>query len=59
MFAPEAVEPVVRFLADLAGEGRALELGVGTGPIALPLSQRGIRIEGMRLAGMSLRGRIE
>ena len=33
MFAPEAVDPVVDFLADLAGSGRALELGIGTGRI--------------------------
>ena len=43
MFAPEAVEPVVAFLAALAGDGRALELGIGTGRIALPLAQRGVQ----------------
>jgi hypothetical protein len=29
--APAAVDPVVRFLAELAGPGTALELGVGSG----------------------------
>jgi SAM-dependent methyltransferase len=40
----------VSFLADLAGEGAALELGVGTGRIALPLSQRGVRVHGIDLS---------
>ena len=31
LFEPAAVDPVVRFLAELAGPGAALELGVGTG----------------------------
>jgi hypothetical protein len=38
MFEPAAVDPVVDFLAELAGGGAALELGVGTGRIALPLA---------------------
>ncbi len=42
MFQPGVVDPVVSFLADLAGGGGALELGVGTGRITLPLSQRGV-----------------
>ena len=29
-------------LAELAGDGRVLELGVGTGRIALPLAERGV-----------------
>ena len=44
------VEPVVEFLAELAGEGDALELGVGTGRIALPLSARGVRVHGIDLS---------
>ena len=36
MFSPEAINPVVDFLAELAGDGLALELGIGTGRIALP-----------------------
>jgi len=50
MFAPEAVEPVVDFLAAIAGRGRALELGVGTGRIALPLAARGVRVHGIELS---------
>ena len=50
MFAPEAVEPVVDFLADLAGGGAALELGIGTGRIALPLARRGVRVHGIDLS---------
>jgi SAM-dependent methyltransferase len=50
MFAPAAVDPVVEFLAGLAGDGRALELGIGTGRIALPLSQRGVRVHGIDLS---------
>jgi SAM-dependent methyltransferase len=47
MFDPAAVTPVVEFLAGLAGDGRALELGVGTGRIALPLAGRGIPVAGI------------
>ena len=50
MFDPEAVEPVVDFLAELAREGRALELGIGTGRIALPLAQRGVPVHGIDLS---------
>ena len=47
---PSVVEPVVDFLADLAGDGDALELGVGTGRIALPLARRGVRVHGLDLS---------
>ena len=50
MFEPAAVDPAVSFLAGLAGNGPALELGIGTGRIALPLSQRGIRVHGIDLS---------
>jgi SAM-dependent methyltransferase len=50
MFEPAVVDPVVDLLADLAGEGDALELGIGTGRIALPLSQRGVRVHGIDLS---------
>ena len=39
--------PVVEFLAGLAGDGRVLELAVGTGRVALPLAARGISVEGV------------
>jgi SAM-dependent methyltransferase len=50
LFDPEVVEPAVSFLADLAGDGRVLELGIGTGRLALPLSRRGIRVDGIELS---------
>jgi SAM-dependent methyltransferase len=50
MFEPAVLDPVVDFLADLAGHGAALELGIGTGRIALPLAQRGIRVHGIDLS---------
>jgi len=39
--------PVVEFLAGLAGDGRVLELAIGTGRVALPLAARGIAVEGV------------
>ena len=50
MFEPAVVEPVVDFLVELAGSGRALELGIGTGRIALPLAQRGVPVQGIELS---------
>ena len=50
LFEQSVVEPAVSFLADLAGDGDALELGIGTGRIALPLSQRGVRVHGIDLS---------
>jgi SAM-dependent methyltransferase len=50
MFDPEVVDPVVDFLAELAGGGRALELGIGTGRIALPLARRGVSVHGIELS---------
>ena len=50
MFAPEVVEPAVDFLVALAGDGRALELGIGTGRIALPLAARGVPVHGIDLS---------
>jgi SAM-dependent methyltransferase len=37
----------VDFLAELAGPGPALELAIGTGRLALPLSGRGVEIQGI------------
>jgi SAM-dependent methyltransferase len=48
--APEAVDPVVDLLAELAGPGPVLELGIGTGRIALPLSQRGVEVHGIDMS---------
>jgi SAM-dependent methyltransferase len=50
MFDPAAVDPVVDFLVELARDGAALELGIGTGRIALPLAKRGIPVHGIDLS---------
>lgn len=50
LFDPAVVDPVVDFLAGLAGQGAALELGIGTGRIALPLAERGVRVHGIDLS---------
>jgi SAM-dependent methyltransferase len=50
MFDPAVVDPVVDFLAGLAGDGAALELGIGTGRIAIPLRRRGVRVHGIDLS---------
>jgi SAM-dependent methyltransferase len=50
MFDPAVVDPVVDFLAGLAGSARALELGIGTGRIALPLAKRGVPVHGIELS---------
>jgi SAM-dependent methyltransferase len=47
----------VEFLAGLAGDGRVLELGIGTGRVALPLAARGIRVEGVD-ASAAMAGRL-
>jgi SAM-dependent methyltransferase len=44
------VDPPVDFLAGLARGGPVLELGVGTGRLALPLSARGLRVHGIELS---------
>ncbi|OHV31558.1 MULTISPECIES: class I SAM-dependent DNA methyltransferase [Pseudofrankia] len=49
-FAPEDVDPAVDVLAELAGDGRALEFGVGTGRLALPLARRGVPVHGIDLS---------
>jgi SAM-dependent methyltransferase len=50
MFDQAVVDPAVSFLADLAGDGAALELGIGTGRIALPLREQGVRVCGIDLS---------
>lgn len=39
--------PAVRFLRELAGDGTALELGIGTGRVALPLAEAGVEVQGL------------
>jgi SAM-dependent methyltransferase len=47
---PAVVDPAVQFLAHLAGQGAALELGIGTGRIAFPLRRRGVPVHGIELS---------
>src|SRR3546814_15456062 len=51
MGSAQVLEPTVEFLAGLAGQGgRALELAIGTGRVALPLSARGVEVSGIELS---------
>jgi SAM-dependent methyltransferase len=49
-FDPKVVGPMVDLLVELAGSGKALELGIGTGRIALPLARRGVPVYGIELS---------
>jgi SAM-dependent methyltransferase len=49
-FDPEVIDQTVDFLADLAGSGRALEFGIGTGRIAVPLARRGVQVHGIDMS---------
>jgi SAM-dependent methyltransferase len=46
----ESIKPAVDVLAELAGDGRALEFAIGTGRIALPLAERGVAVSGIDLS---------
>ena len=48
---PAAIQRAVDFLAELAGDGPALEFAIGTGRIALPLAARGVPVHGIDLSG--------
>ena len=50
MFEPAVLDPMVGVLAELAGDGPALEFAVGTGRVAIPLSARGITVRGIELS---------
>jgi SAM-dependent methyltransferase len=50
MFDEGIVAPAVDVLAHLAGDGRALEFGIGTGRIALPIARRGVEVHGIDLS---------
>jgi SAM-dependent methyltransferase len=53
-FSPEAVEPVVDFLTELANGGTVLEFGIGTGRIALPLAMKGVEVHGIDISNAML-----
>ena len=48
---PSDTEETVAFLSELAGPGPVLELGIGTGRVALPLAQRGYEVRGIDTSG--------
>lgn len=50
MFEPAVLEPAVAFLAEAADGGAALEFGIGTGRVALPLAARGIAVAGIDIS---------
>jgi len=50
MFAPDVLDPAVDRLAELAGDGRALEFAIGTGRVGVPLAQRGVPVTGIELS---------
>jgi len=50
MFDPELLAATADFLAVEARGGRALEFGIGTGRVALPLSQRGVPVHGIDIS---------
>ena len=50
MFGPAVLEPVVDTLVELARGGPALEFAIGTGRVALPLSARGVSVQGIELS---------
>ncbi len=54
MFAAEVLGPTVDLLAQLAGDGRALELAIGTGRVAVPLAERGVPVTGIELSAPML-----
>jgi SAM-dependent methyltransferase len=49
-FDADVIAATADFLAELAGDGAALELGIGTGRIAVPLAQRGVQVHGIDLS---------
>ena len=50
MYSPDVLDPTVGFLEELAGDGAALEFGIGTGRVALPLSARGVPVHGIDIS---------
>jgi SAM-dependent methyltransferase len=50
MYEPGGLAATVDFLATAARGGKALEFGIGTGRVALPLSQRGVQVHGIDIS---------
>jgi SAM-dependent methyltransferase len=55
MFDPDLVARTVAFLAEQADGRPALEFGIGTGRIAVPLAQRGVQVSGIDLSEAMIR----
>jgi SAM-dependent methyltransferase len=61
LFDPAVLDPAVDLLAELAAGGPALEFGVGTGRLAIPLHRRGIAVHGIDVSApmiAAMRGEI-
>lgn len=50
MFSPEVLAPTVELLSKLAGDGPAIEFAIGTGRVAIPLSEAGVQVTGIELS---------
>ncbi|KUM35030.1 class I SAM-dependent methyltransferase [Arthrobacter sp. EpRS71] len=50
MFSPEVLGPTVEVLSELAGNGPAVEFAIGTGRVAIPLSEAGVPVSGIELS---------
>lgn len=55
VFSAAAIDPVVDVLAELAGDGSALEFAIGTGRIAVPLAARGVPVHGIEMSRAMVR----
>ena len=51
MWEPALLASTAEFLAATARRGRALEFGIGTGRVALPLADRGVEVAGIDISG--------
>ncbi|MGW0120440.1 class I SAM-dependent DNA methyltransferase [Streptomyces sp. NPDC003327] len=47
---PAVLGPTLDFLAELSGDGRALEFAIGTGRVGVPLRERGVPVVGIELS---------
>jgi hypothetical protein len=50
MFSAEVLGPTVGVLSKLAGDGAAVEFAIGTGRVAIPLSDAGVAVSGVELS---------
>ena len=50
MFSDDVLGPTVEVLSELAGDGRAVEFAIGTGRVAIPLTEAGVAVTGIELS---------